>query len=189
MSDRVSALAGATASGTVQVSEAGLVGMITIRGDLGEAGFQSGIGEVTGLSVPEARRIVGDETKLAWMSPDELLLICDHGEAEAKVTALSTAMAGRHHMAVNVSDARAVITLEGEGAAIREVLAKLTPADLRPGAIGIGEVRRTRLAQVPAAFWLDGEGQATVVCFRSVAEYVFGLLRNASENGSGVGYF
>ena len=82
-----------------------------------------------------------------------------------------------------------MITLEGEGAAIREVLAKLTPADLRPGAIGIGEVRRTRLAQVPAAFWLDGEGKATVVCFRSVAEYVFGLLRNASENGSGVGYF
>mgnify|MGYP001822808334 CR=1 FL=1 len=189
MSDRVSALAGARASGTVQVSEAGLVGMITIRGDLGEAGFQSGISEVTGLSVPEARQIVGEEVKLAWMSPDELLLICDHGEAEAKVAALSTAMAGRHHMAVNVSDARAVFTLEGDGAAIREVLAKLTPADLRSGTFGPGEVRRTRLAQVPAAFWLDDEGRATVVCFRSVAEYVFGLLRNASENGSGVGYF
>ena len=88
-----------------------------------------------------------------------------------------------------MSDARAVFTLEGEGAAIRNVLAKLTPADLRPASLPVGEVRRTRFAQVPAAFWLAEEGRAELVCFRSVAIYVFGLLKNAAEPGSEVGYF
>ena len=73
--------------------------------------------------------------------------------------------------------------------AIREVLAKLSPADMRISALPVGRVRRTRLAQVPAAFWFTDDSEAVVICFRSVADYVFGLLSTAAQPGSEVGHF
>ena len=87
---------------------------------------------------------------------------------------------------MEVSDARAVFRLTGDLDAAREVLAKLTPADLSPTAFGEGEVRRTKLGQVAAAFWIE-DGGITLVSFRSVAAYVFDLLSNAAEQE--VGYW
>jgi sarcosine oxidase subunit gamma len=46
-----------------------------------------------------------------------------------------------------------------------------------------GELRRTRAAQVAAAFWREGDGY-TLVCFRSVAGYVMGLLSHSALPGS-----
>ena len=108
---------------------------------------------------------------------------------DAALATLEEKLSGRHHLAVDVSDARAVFMLEGKGAAIRETLAKLTPADMRTAVLPVGEMRRTRLAQVPAAFWFEDEGTATVVCFRSVADYVFGILKASANLGGEVGYF
>jgi sarcosine oxidase subunit gamma len=45
------------------------------------------------------------------------------------------------------------------------------------------ELRRTRAAQVAAAFWKDEAGY-TLVCFRSVASYMMGLLTHSAQNGS-----
>ena len=65
--------------------------------------------------------------------------------------------------------------------AAQSVLAKLTPTDF--AALNPMELRRTRLAQVAAAFWLEGGG-ATVVCFASVAQYMFDLLSHAAAKGT-----
>jgi len=190
MYEAVSAVAGASASGFVDVTEAGLVGMVTIRGDLGNAAFANAIGSVTHCGMPERRgSIAGDADQVLWMSPDELLLVCAHDEVEARVEALGAALSGQHHLVANVSDARAVFHLTGTGAAVREALAKSTPADVRTAVLPVGEVRRTRFAQVPAAVWFDSEEKATVVCFRSVGGYVFDLLQTAAKSGSEVGYF
>ena len=62
------------------------------------------------------------------------------------------------------------------GACAREVMAKLAPVDFAPDAFEMGMFRRTRMAQVPAAFWMNGEDAFSVVCFRSVGEYMFDLL-------------
>jgi sarcosine oxidase subunit gamma len=43
-----------------------------------------------------------------------------------------------------------------------------------------GEIRRTRLAQIAAAFWMPQEGTVELVCFRSVAQYAFDLLTQAA---------
>lgn len=72
---------------------------------------------------------------------------------------------------------------EAGGTDVRETLAKLSPADLHPDSLLPGRLRRTRLAQVPAAFWLDEAGVAHVIAFRSVSEYVFGLLKTAASTG------
>ena len=188
MSDPVSALGGAVFDGMVRVEDAGPRGMLTLKGDLGDARLGEAVKALTGSDVPGTReaRIEG-ETGAAWMAPDELLLLVPHAEAEAAVADLAKALGGTHHLAANVSDARAVIEVSGPTA--REVLAKLTPADLDAAAFGPGSFRRTRIAQVPAAFWMRDAETIEIVCFRSVAQYVFDVLKAAARPGSGVGYF
>ena len=68
-------------------------------------------------------------------------------------------------------------------------MAKLVPVDMSTQAFVPGQFRRTRMAQVAAAFWMLDEETIRIVCFRSVAEYVFGLLKDAAEPGSEVGFF
>jgi len=45
------------------------------------------------------------------------------------------------------------------------------------------------MAQVAAAFWMDDASTARVVCFRSVADYMFGILTNAADPAADVKYF
>ena len=190
MSEPRSALNGQVFDGLVHIREMGPQGMITLRGDAKETAFGASVKKATGLSLPETRGIVANgERAIAWMSPDEWLVLCAYDGARDLGAGLRGALDGQHHLVENVSDARAMFALTGEAALLREVLAKLAPADLHPDRFGPGEMRRTRLAQVPAAIWLQGEGEARVVCFRSVARYVFDLLCTAAAPGSAVGYF
>jgi sarcosine oxidase subunit gamma len=187
MSEARSALPGAAFAGAVRIEEAGLRGMVTLRADLGAAKVKKAVKDAVGVDIPAVRKAALARGRGAlWMSPDELLVLVPHAEAPAVVTRLGNALAGVHHLAVEVSDARAVFRLTGDLDAAREVLAKLTPADLSPTAFGEGEVRRTKLGQVAAAFWIE-DGGITLVSFRSVARYVFDLLANAAEHE--VGYW
>ena len=77
--------------------------------------------------------------------------------------------------------------VSGDGA--REVLGKLCPVDLSAEAFVPGQFRRTRMAQVAAAFWLDQDGSFHIVCFRSVADYMFSLLSTAAQPQSEVGVY
>lgn len=188
MSEATSALNGREAgAGAVTLRDAGLVGMITLRGDLASAKLKAAVKKAVGQPVPAPRRMAGGlEGGAGWMSPDELLLVTAHDKAGETVAALATALKGERHMAVDVSDARAVITLRGSYVA--EVLAKLAPADLDPGVFPVGEMRRTRLGQVAAAFWKSDEDTFHVICFRSVADYAFGVLEASAKAGP-VGLF
>ncbi|MFD1157302.1 sarcosine oxidase subunit gamma [Roseovarius aestuarii] len=187
MSKPVSALEGASYQGFAKVEEVGLRGMITIRGDLKSAGMKKAAAAATGLDVPGQREVKLDgDTALAWMSSDELLAMVPYAEVDDRIAAIDKALKGKHYLAVNVSDARAIFRLSGGNA--REVIAKLSPVDMSSDAFGLGQIRRTRMAQVPAAFWVDETGAIMVVCFRSVAQYVFDLLKGAAENGNQVGY-
>lgn len=188
MSDRRTALHGASFEGTAVVAETALQGMITLRGDLGDATLQAAVTEATGAQMPDLRQIAeGGTGVVAWMSPDELLLLVPHTQAPAIAARLSQALSDQHAMVAEVSDARAVFTVTGPTA--REVIAKLCPVDMAPGRFEAGEMRRTRMAQVPAAFWLSAPDQITVICFRSVAQYVFDLLSHAAQPGGEVGVF
>ena len=158
-------------------------GMIGIRADLAEAG--PAIAEACAVPIPAARRLTTEgDRSLAWMSPDELLLFLPAGETTETLAALSNALGARHHLAVDLSDARAIFEISGDGA--REVLAKGAPVDLSRGAFTLGDVRRTRLGQLAAAFALVGEGpdRFHLVCFRSVAAHVERWLDVAARAGS-----
>lgn len=182
----VSALAGATFQGFATIREAGPVGMLSIRGNFASQGFGKALKSVFKPGLPKDRRIATEgDRSLAWMSSDELLLILPYGEVPETLATLTKALAGEHALAVDVSDARALFTVTGPQA--REVLAKLCPVDLDPKVFGAGEMRRTRAAQVAAAIWMDEAGVFSLVCFRSVAGYVMGLLTAAAAPGGEVG--
>ncbi len=186
MSELVSALQGAVFNGIAKVEEAGLRGMISFRGDLADAKVKKAVAGVSGVKMPAQRgcNLDGD-SGLAWMSPDELLVMVPHGEASSAVEDLAKGLNNKHYMAENVSDARAVFTVTGTHA--REVVAKLAPVDM--SVFAMGEIRRTRLAQVAAAFWMHADDAFTVVCFRSSADYMFGVLSVAAQEGSEVGVY
>lgn len=179
MSDPVSALGGASFDGFAKVREIGPLGMISLRAK-GLKGLAKAINAVTGTAVPDVRRIVTTGGKsCAWMSSDEYLLILPYGETQAALATIASALHGEHHLAVDVSDARAVFRIEGADAG--QVLRKLCPVDL--DRLEPGEIRRTRAAQVAAAIWAEGDGY-TLVSFRSVAGYVMGLLTHSAQPGS-----
>jgi len=183
MSDQVSALTGAAFDGIATVEEAGLIGMVTLRGDLASAAMKKAVKVATDAAVPGQPQILhAGSYAVAWMSPDELLIVCEHAAADQVVASLEKSLAGQHFLAVNVSDARAVFDLSGPHA--RDVLAKLMPVDF--GAFAPGTIRRSRMAQVPAAVWMTGDEAFRVVCFRSVARYAFDVLSVAAQAGSEV---
>lgn len=176
-------------TGFVTVTEAPPRGMITVRADLDLVAVREILAE-QGLMVPDMTQTGGGPAgSVLWMSPDELLVLCDYDDAARLADDLAHALSDLHALVANVSDARAMFRLTGKTADLRNVLAKLTPADLRPKALSVGEVRRTRLAQVPAAFWFPSEDAVQVICFRSVKDYAFELLSNSATEGSELNYF
>ncbi|MFV0515647.1 MAG: sarcosine oxidase subunit gamma [Jhaorihella sp.] len=188
MSETVSALSNADFDGLAYVEECGLQGMVTLRGDLSARAVHKAATGATGARMPDANRIsMAGDSGLCWMSPDELLVLCPYAGAENTAGSMRKALGKTHALAVNVSDARAMFRVSG-GAA-REVLAKLCPVDLSPAAFGPGQFRRTRMAQIAAAIWMEDDGSFRIVCFRSVAEYAFNLLKAAAQPGSAVGVF
>lgn len=188
MSDPVSALPGAKFNGIAEVREAGLRGMITLRGDLSHAKLKKAVKAATGCDMPGIRELTrADDQAIGWMSPDELMVFTSYETAGTVAETMARSLAGEHVLVENVSNARAVF--EVEGAYAREVLGKLCPVDLSPQAFSVGMIRRTRLAQVPAAFWMESDSCFRVICFRSVAQYVFDVLCLAAQEGSEVGLY
>lgn len=180
MSDPVSALGGVKFSGFAQIREIGPLGMISLRCNLGETALPALIKTLAGTKLPAQRQIEakGDRA-VGWMSHDELLLILPYIDIGKALDVIGKKLADLHHLAVDVSDARAVFRIEGPHAT--EVLMKLAPVDFAN--LAPRELRRTRVGQVAAAFWKDGDGY-TLISFRSVAGYVMGLLEHSAHPGS-----
>ena len=187
MSEFVTALNGAeSADGIATISEVGVQGMITLRADLAEPPVAKAVKNASGRDMPQAGTAhISGETGVAWMSPDELLILCPHHDVDATLAQITKDLKSIHHLAVNVSAARA--SFKVEGAQAREVLAKLSPVDMSAQAFGPGSFRRTRMAQVAAAVWYVSDSAFQVICFRSRARYVFDLLSTAAQAGSDVG--
>jgi sarcosine oxidase, subunit gamma len=167
MSEAVQPLGGASAG---SLREIGPLGMVTLRARPDAAGLAAALG-----SVPAVRGIVEAQgRRIAWMSPDEYLILSEPTDVHQVLDVIKKSMQSAHHLAVDVSDARAVFRLAGPDT--DTALSRLCPVDF--ARLPAGEVRRTRLAQVACALWREGDG-ITVVTFRSVARYAFDVLKGS----------
>lgn len=155
-------------------------GMIQIRADLAQLGKV--IAKAAGLALPaQGCMTSGAGRALGWMSPDELLLLLPRAELPAALVKLDKALQGKHALALDVSDMRAVFRIEGAQAL--QVLMKLCPADL--AAMPADGLRRSRAAQAACAIWREGDAYM-LAGFCSVADYLRGILTGAAAAGSGL---
>lgn len=156
-------------------------GMITMRCDLGGVPLKRALKTACSGEVPGRGEICtfGD-TRIAWMSPDELLLLVPEGSAERIVLSLRKSLSGQHHLVEDVSGMRNLFRISGAG--VQDVLAQGAPVDLalfRPGMI-----RRTRIGLLAAAFWMTAPDSFEIVCFRSVSGHLGAWLHNAAQSGN-----
>ncbi len=177
MSKPVSALGGVKSAGYVNVQECAPFGMVTLRAKLSDKTIAANLKDVLGCPLPNVRKMSsGTYGRVAWMSPDELLCLSEYSKAYQLREQIKKGFQEHHVVAEVVSDARTIFRIEGARAG--EVLTKLAPVDVER--LAADEMRRTRLAQVPAAFWRIEDG-FELMCFRSVSGYVFDLLKTAAS--------
>jgi sarcosine oxidase subunit gamma len=161
--------------------------MIALKGDLSDPALRALAEEIAGAALPAPQRMErGEGTALFWMAPDEILIRLPPDRVEGALARIARAAGGLHHLAQDMSDARAVLTVEGPFA--REVMAKLTPLDLHPEAFPPGSFRRTRLGQIAAGIWCADADRFGVMVFRSLADDAAALLEQSAADGP-VGLF
>jgi sarcosine oxidase subunit gamma len=176
------------ASGTyISIREIPTRGMIDLRGLTGDRKFMSLAKNVLGIDLPKLPRTSHSfgEVKALWLSPDQWLILCAYSKAATLQAELSTALKDIHALAVDVSDMRSVIRLEGEGA--REVLMKGGSLDFTDGALAPGYVRRMRFAEIAALVHIVEHNIIDLYVFRSYAQYAFDFLQKAARNGTQTG--
>lgn len=171
--------------GLARIERLAPMGMVTLRGDLAASALARMIAAELGCEMPGLRRITtGAGGQVAWMSPDELLLLVEESRAPALAAKLD-GLEGGFFTAADVSGARVVFALSGAGA--RDVLAKACPVDFAD--FPVGSFRRTRAAQVAAAIWHEGEARFMLTCMRSVGDNMQALLHTLAHPGAAVGLY
>ena len=159
--------------------------MFTLRASLASSKVKAALKTCLGVAVPKRGTYAQTgETLLAWMSPDELLIMVPSAAGRASFAALEQALDGLHYLLADVSDARASFSIQGNAA--REVVAKLAPMDVSSAQFPMGSFARTRFAQVAGAIFVEQEDHLSLICFLSVQDYVFALLCGAAKPGSEV---
>jgi sarcosine oxidase subunit gamma len=183
-----SALAHRSASTDTYVSfrEIAERGMIDLRGLTTDKKFMAAAKTVLGMDLPKQPRTSAawGDLRALWLSPDQWLITCPRAKAQELADELAAALAGVHSLAVNVSDMRAVIRLEGDR--VREVVMKGSTLDLTDGTYVPGTVRRLRFAEIAALIHIVEDKIIDLYVFRSYADYTWEFLRKAARNGSEV---
>lgn len=120
--------------------------------------------DAPGLALPvEPNTWAADgDREVLWLGPDEWLFLGPAGTAAAIVADLERALDGTHHSVVDVSAARVVLELRGDGR--HDVLAQGCGLDLHPRSWAGGRCAQTLLAHVPVL--LQERGDRTLVFVR-----------------------
>jgi len=166
----------------IEIREITSRGMIDLRGQANDGGFMAAIKEVLSLDLPTVPRnsAAWGDFQALWLSTDQWLILCPRAKTEELLGRLRQALAGIHSFAVDVSDMRTIIRLEGDGA--RPVLLKGSSLDLLSPDYGAGTVRRLRFAEIAALLHIVSEKPDVIdlYVFRSYANYAWDwLLVNA----------
>ena len=158
-------------------------GMIDLRGLASDASFMAAAHGVLGVALPTQPRTSASwgDVRVLWLSTDQWLILSTRSKAHAMLASLTSALRGIHALAVDVSDMRAVIRLEGDG--IREILMKGTSLDLLSAEYAPGTCRRMRFAEIAALLHVVENTVFDIYVFRSYAHYTWNFLcATAREN-------
>ena len=124
---------------------------------------------------------------MLWLSTDQWLVLTGRARVTALLADLRKALGIIHSLAVDVSDMRAIIRLEGAG--VRETLMKGSTLDLISEAYAPGTVRRMRFAEIAALLHVVEQNMIDIYVFRSYADYAWEFLVKAARKGAEVKLF
>lgn len=172
--------------GSISLSAIDDRGMIDLRGDANNKTFAAAVKKVLGTALPTKPRQSAGKNKITalWLSPDQWLITCPRSTVSKITDKLQANLKNIHSLAVDVSDARSIIRLEGHGAKV--VLMKGAPIDLTVPEVTVGYVRRVRFAEIAALVHVISDEPETVdlYVFRSYAQYAWDWLYATSTKQS-----
>lgn len=141
-----------------------------------------------GFSLPHAPRtsVSGRGRTALWWSIDQWIVTCPGSRTPFLAKKLETAFGRAHAMVTNVSDTRAIIRVSGDQ--VREVLMKGCCVDLLAKDVIPGHVRRTQIAEIPAAIHFVSNDPLTfdIYVYRSYADYIWQWLAVAGRSSATV---
>jgi sarcosine oxidase subunit gamma len=114
-----------------------------------------------------------------WLGPDEWLLLAEGEEPAPLVETLETALAGRPHSLVDVSQRQ--IGVEAAGPLAARALSAGCPLDLSEAAFPAGMATRTMLAKSEIVLWRREPTRFHVEVWRSFADYAASFLIEAAR--------
>ena len=164
-------------------------GMIDLRGSMTDKKFMSAAKSALGVELPKVPRTstaFGD-VQVLWLSTDQWLVLTGRARVGALLSDLRKSFGSIHSLAVDVSDMRAIIRLDGEG--VRETLMKGSTLDLISDDYSPGTVRRMRFAEIAALLHVVEQNVIDIYVFRSYADYAWEFLIKAARKGSEVKLF
>ncbi len=182
----------ASASGSaIDISEIQDIGLIDLRVlPKGRTALTIAAREL-GFALPHAPRTSssGRGRTALWWSIDQWIVTSPGSRTPLLVKKLETAFGRAHAMVTNVSDTRAIIRVSGDQ--VREILMKGCCADLLAPDVTPGHVRRTQIAEIPAALHFVDDDPLTfdVYVFRSYADYIWQWLAVAGRSSATVQLF
>lgn len=163
--------------------------MIDLRVRSDDAAAVKSLEAALGMTLPHEPRssTLSGERQALWLSIDQWLITAPLTDRAGLTASLDAAAAGQFAAITDMSDARAVIRLEGAGA--RETVMKGAAADLTRS--DVGTVRRMMFADIAAMAHVisDDPDAIDIYVFRSYAEYAWDWLEAASRPAASIRLF
>jgi sarcosine oxidase subunit gamma len=131
-----------------------------------------------GVTLPERPKTSASANgrSAVWLGPDEWLLIGPDGTDFVGLAAQSGAL----HSAVDVSHRNIGIIVSGPQAAA--AISSACPQDLTSSVFPVGASSRTVFGKMEIVLYRPEEDTYRVECWRSFAEYCFGMLAEGADD-------
>ena len=159
---------------------------LNLRGDSSSSVFSEAVRAVIGTALPERPNtcVSSEHCRLAWLGPDEWLLIGVHEDFGP--APLEERLAPLHHALTALSGGQTILRVGGEN--WRNVLASACPFDLHPRVFGEGACAQTVIAYTNVLLMPvedPDRGEALdIVVRRSFADHLARWLMDAAaEDG------
>ena len=165
-------------SGVTEITDRALV---IVRNDPALPGLKKVLG--TALPTRHNRFVEAQDRTIAWVGPDEWMIIGTSGEQGHLCSKLDLALEDVHHAVVDVSGGRTIIRLSGSRA--RGLLSAAASLDFHPRAFSPGQCAQTNLTRTDALILMrDEKPTFDLVVRRSYALYVRNWLCSAATSRS-----
>jgi len=164
-------------SATVRLTPASAASRVALRAP---AESLKALSSALGVTVPASPKTSGRKGGRAalWLGPDEWLVIDESGADLMGALAKS----GVLHSATDVSHRNVAVIVSGPGA--EATISAGCPQDLSLEVFPVGACSRTLFGKAEIVLFRTEDDTFRVECWRSFADFVFGLLAEGAEDAA-----